>query len=39
MILEGLIEHQGGIENRIRAKVVAGAEVFVDGELLIRVVK
>ena len=32
MILEGLIEHQGGIENRIRAKIVAG------GELLIRVI-
>jgi ribosome-associated protein len=39
MILEGLIEHQGGIENRIRAKLVAGSEITVDQQIVVRVVE
>lgn len=39
MILEGLIEYQGGIENRIRAKLVAGSEIIVDQQIVVRVVE
>ena len=39
MILEGLIEHRGGIENRIRAKLVAGSEITVDQQIVVRVVE
>jgi ribosome-associated protein len=37
LILDGLVEHNGGIENRIRAKIVAGAEINVDGQVAIAV--
>ena len=37
LILDGLVEHNGGIENRIRAKIVAGAEINVDGQVVIAV--
>jgi ribosome-associated protein len=38
LILDGLVQHNGGIENRIRAKIVAGAEIVVGGEVLISVI-
>jgi len=37
LILDGVIEHNGAIENRIRAKIVAGAEISVDGQVMILV--
>ena len=38
MILDGLVEHMGGIENRIRAKLTEGSEIIVDKQIFIRVV-
>lgn len=38
LILDGLVEHNGGIENRIRAKIVVGAEIVVDKQIMISVV-
>lgn len=37
IIMDGLIEINGGIENRIRAKITAGFEVTVDQAILITV--
>ena len=37
LILDGLVEHNGGIENRIRAKIIAGAEIIIDGAVSIKV--
>ena len=37
LILDGLVQHNGGIENRIRAKIVVGAEIVVAGEVHILV--
>lgn len=38
LILDGLVEHNGRIENRIRAKIVVGAEIVVDKQIMISVV-
>lgn len=38
LILDGLVEHNGRIENRIRAKIVTGAKIVVDKQVMISVV-
>lgn len=37
LILDGLVEHNGEVENRIRAKIVAGAKIVVDKQVVISV--
>jgi ribosome-associated protein len=39
LILDGLVQHNGGIENRIRAKIVVGAEILVGNEVIISIVE
>lgn len=39
LILEGLVRHNGEVENRIRAKVKAGAEINVDEQVLVLVLE
>jgi ribosome-associated protein len=37
LILDGLVKHNGEVESRIRAKIVAGAEINVDGQVVVLV--
>ncbi len=37
LILDGLVEHNGGIENRIRAKIQAGAKLIIDKQIVVEV--
>lgn len=37
LIQDGLVEHNGGVENRIRAKLFSGAQIIVDQQLFIQI--
>jgi ribosome-associated protein len=37
LILDGLVQQNGGIENRIRTKLTAGAEIIVDNTICITI--
>jgi ribosome-associated protein len=37
LILDGLVKHNGEVESRIRAKIVAGAEINVYGQVVVLV--